>query len=82
MIVSICKGDVAAPEGVSEKKLMRYCKKVAVQTDDSITGGRLVDAPVEAVESDLGELKELKKTPAEETSTEETPAEETSAAEA
>ena len=42
MIVSICTGAVEAPEGVSEKRLARYCKKVADQTDKTITGGRLV----------------------------------------
>lgn len=42
MIVSICKGDAPAPEGVSEKKMNRYCRKVADQTDESITGGRVV----------------------------------------
>ena len=42
-IVSICKGDVDAPEGVSAKKMKRYCKKVAEQADDSVTGGRIVE---------------------------------------
>ncbi len=43
-IVSICKGEVAAPEGIKEKKLARTCRKVADQTDDSITGGRVVSS--------------------------------------
>ncbi len=42
-IVSICNGDAKAPEGVSDKKMAKVCKKVAVQTDSSVVGGRLVD---------------------------------------
>ena len=42
-IVSICAGDTDAPEGTSESKLARACKKIADQTDSSVVGGRLVD---------------------------------------
>jgi uncharacterized membrane protein len=42
-IVSICAGDAEAPEGTSEKKLAKACKKVADQTDETVVGGRLVD---------------------------------------
>lgn len=41
-IVAICTGKASAPEGVDDKKLARVCKKVADQTDASITGGRVV----------------------------------------
>ena len=42
-IVAICAGTAEAPEGTKEKKLAKACKKVAEQTDPSVTGGRLVD---------------------------------------
>lgn len=42
-IVAICAGTAEAPEGTKEKKLAKACKKVAVQTDESVVGGRLVD---------------------------------------
>ncbi len=52
-IVAICAGEVEAPEGTKEKKLAKACKKIAEQTDESVTGGRLVDRygePLEATE--------------------------------
>lgn len=42
-IVSLCTGAAEAPEGVSEKKLAKACKKIAEQTDETVVGGRLVD---------------------------------------
>lgn len=42
-IVSICAGTAEAPEGTKEKKLRKACKKIAEQTDETVTGGRLVN---------------------------------------
>ncbi len=42
-IVSICAGTAEAPEGTKEKRLAKACEKIADQTDESVTGGRLVD---------------------------------------
>jgi len=42
-IVAICAGTAEAPEGTKAKKLAKACKKVAVQTDETVLGGRLVD---------------------------------------
>ena len=42
-IVSICAGDVDAPEGTNEKRLAKACDKIAEQTDTTVVGGRLVD---------------------------------------
>lgn len=48
-IVSICAGTVEAPEGTSEKKLAKACKKIADQTDETVVGGRLVDKYGESI---------------------------------
>ena len=48
-IVAICNGDAQAPEGVSDRKMAKACKKVAVQTDASVVGGRLVDKYGESI---------------------------------
>jgi len=50
-IVSICAGTVDAPEGTKEKKLAKACGKVAEQTDETVTGGRLVDKFGESLEA-------------------------------
>lgn len=42
-IVSICASTAEAPEGTSEKKLKKACKKLAEQSDPTVAGGRLVD---------------------------------------
>ena len=49
-IVSICAGTAEAPEGTSEKKLVKACGKIADQ-EESVTGGRLVDKHGESLES-------------------------------
>lgn len=49
-IVAICAGTVEAPEGTSEKKLAKACKKIADQTDETVIGGRLVDRYGEPLE--------------------------------
>ena len=41
-IVTICNSDQPKIEGLSDKKLGRICKKIAKQSDASITGGRVV----------------------------------------
>ncbi len=48
-IVNICAGTAEAPEGTSEKKLKRACKKIADQTDETVAGGRLVDKLGESI---------------------------------
>lgn len=42
-IVSICNSSSTAPEGTDSKRLKKACDKIAVQTEASVTGGRLVD---------------------------------------
>ena len=42
-IVSICNGDLEAPEGTKVGKLEAACEKIAEQDDDTVLGGRLVD---------------------------------------
>lgn len=49
-IVSICAGTAEAPEGTKAKKLAKACKKIAVQTDETVVGGRLVDKFGESLE--------------------------------
>jgi len=48
-IVNICAGTAEAPEGTKEKKLAKACKKIADQTDETVTGGRLVDRYGESI---------------------------------
>lgn len=48
-IVAICAGSAEAPEGTSEKKLKKACKKIADQTDPAVVGGRLVDKYGESI---------------------------------